>query len=136
MKSYILSALLLANALLPISAAQSQTVVANPGNHSPADLALIKLMLTGKERFWQDGAEVVIVTLRSDDKIDEALNEFCGMSASKFKNHWQRIVFSGRGKMPKQFATVEELVAYVEQTKGAIAIVSDEKSVQQLRRIN
>ena len=71
-----------------------------------------------------------------DANADTALNEVSGMDASHFKTFWQRMVFSGRGQMPKEIGDTAALVAYVASTKGAIAIVladADLKGVKTLK---
>ncbi len=111
-------------------------IVANPSNRESLDEESLKLMLTGKEKFWESGSEVKIAMLKSDPRIDEMLTRYSGMTSNKFKNHWQRIAFSGRGKMPKTFARKEDLVAYVKANKGAIAIVSSLGEAGDLRKID
>ena len=61
---------------------------------------------------------------------------YTSMDASHFKTFWQRMVFSGRGQMPKEIGDTAALVAYVASTKGAIAIVladADLKGVKTLK---
>jgi hypothetical protein len=48
------------------------------------------------------------------------------MDASQFKTFWQRLVFSGRGQLPKKADDAGSLVALVAATKGAIALVPAE----------
>lgn len=112
------------------------SVVANPENEEPIDEELLKLMLTGKEKFWDSGSEVVIAILRSESDADDALSRYSGMTMNKFKNHWQRIAFSGRGKMPKMFSSIDELEAFVKNNKGAIGIVSTGAQPKSLRRVD
>lgn len=117
------------------SFASASEVVANSGNAESLDKEQLKLMLTGKEKFWQSGSEVVIAILKSDPNVDEALARYSGMTTNKFKNHWQRIAFSGRGKMPKMFSNVDDLVIFVAANKGAIGIVSTDTKARGLRHI-
>lgn len=130
-----LACLLLALAALaeakPISA-----VVINPDVQSEINEEHLRLMLTGKKRFWSEGTEVVVAILKSDPHAEEALRRYCGMSAIKFKNHWQRLAFSGRGKMPKMFASIDDLAEFVRETRGAIGIVSVETEIEGLRHFH
>lgn len=88
---------------------------------STIDKASLKDILLGKTTYWQGGQAVTIVVLT--DKTDAALQEVTGMSASQFKTHWQRIVFSGRGQQPKQSDSGEKLVAQVAAGKGMVALI-------------
>lgn len=117
------AALLLAT--LPLYAAP---IALNPRNASDVDEAYLRSVLTGTERFWEDGHEVLIAVLRDDPDAEEALSRYSGMTPSKFKNHWQRIAFSGRGKMPKQFDNLDDLIEFVNRNPGAIAIVGNHKA--------
>jgi len=85
------------------------------------DKGALKDILLGKTAYWEGGQAVVIVVLA--EKTDAALQDLSGMSASQFKTHWQRLTFSGRGKQPKEAASVEKLVALVAENKGAVALV-------------
>ena len=115
--------------------AAAAPIVLNPQNDAPIDDAFIHSVLTGTERFWANGDEVLIALLKTDPQTEKALSRYSGMTASKFKNHWQRIAFSGRGKMPKQFTQIEDLVEYVKRNPGAIAIVGDTPATAPLRRL-
>jgi ABC-type phosphate transport system substrate-binding protein len=83
--------------------------------------AALKDIYTGKTAYWQGGQSVVIAVLAGD--ADAALKEVSGMDASQFKTFWQRLVFSGRGQLPKKAEDAGSLVALVAATKGAIALV-------------
>jgi hypothetical protein len=84
----------------------------------------LKDIYTGKTAYWQGGQSVVIAVLAG--KTDAALKEVSGMDASQFKTFWQRMVFSGRGQLPRKADDADALVALVAATKGAIALVPAE----------
>ena len=117
-----------------IQSALASEIVVNPANQEPIDQERIKLMLTGKERFWKSGAEVVIAIVKTDENLDETLLRYSGMTELKFKNHWQRIAFSGRGKMPRTFSDIADLESFVLQHPGAIGILPDDRQLASLRR--
>ena len=100
--------------------------------------AALKDIYTGRTTYWADGQSVKLAVLDDQivDKTDAALEEISGMDTSRFKTFWQRMVFSGRGQMPKEIGDTAALVAYVASTKGAIAIVladADLKGVKTLK---
>lgn len=122
--------------LFAVGSVHASEIVANPDNGAVVDKELLKLILTGREKFWESGSEVVIVMLKSDPDAAAALTEYSGMTSNKFKNHWQRIVFSGRGKMPKMFSNLEDAVQFIQEHEGAIGIISSKADVKSLRRID
>jgi len=108
-------------------------VVTHPENTHEIDSEQIRSILIGKQRFWNDGTEVIIAIL-NEQSAETALKSYCGMTTAKFKNHWQRIAFSGRGKMPITFQTLEELSSYVYNHPGAIAIVANHPPIAKLNK--
>ena len=70
------------------------------------------------------GQNVVIVTLKQGDAHKDFLKSVVGKTPSQFSSHWKRIVFTGKGKMPKAFKTEEELLTFVANTRGGIGYVS------------
>jgi len=100
---------------------EGSAVIAN--KDVPADslsAATLKDIYTGKTAYWEGGQSVVIATLA--DGNDAALKTASGMDASQFKTFWQRLVFSGRGQLPKKAEDAASLVTLVAATKGAIAL--------------
>ncbi len=116
-----LSIVLAPHAWVPSTWAQGETLlVANSGvpgeGLSKNDVRAIFL---GKKSVVA-GQNVVIVTLASGDAHKNFLKSVVGKTPSQFSSHWKKIVFTGKGKMPKSFKTNEELLAFVSNTKGAI----------------
>lgn len=82
----------------------------------------IKSLLIGKQRFWPDGSAVQIAYV-GDSAVDAQIEELTGMNQGRYKNHWKRLVFTGKGIQPKIFDTVEELRSYTEGNNGVLAIM-------------
>ena len=127
MKTFSLKIGLVCLALLPLAGAaraaalEGVVVIANEG--VPVDsisAAALKDIYVGKTKYWEGGQSVVIVVLA--DSNDAALKQASGMDASQFKTFWQRLVFSGRGQLPRKAEDGASLVALVAATKGAIAL--------------
>jgi ABC-type phosphate transport system substrate-binding protein len=43
-----------------------------------------------------------------------------GKSTSQFSTGWKKLVFTGKGSMPEQVGSEDELVAFVAKTPGSI----------------
>ena len=80
-----------------------------------------KAILIGKQRFWADGAAIQIACL-SDDAVAAQIEALTGMNATRFKSHWTRLVFTGKGVQPRFFDSLEELKAFVEANANVLAI--------------
>src|SRR5277367_6411986 len=70
-----------------------------------------------------DGSHVEPVLLKSGAVHEAFLKDYVGKSESALETYYRSLVFTGKGSMPKAFATDSEVVAYVEKTKGAIGYV-------------
>ena len=107
--------------LVPETGAKGDTVVVAsssiPGK--TLDRSDIKAVFLGKKS--QIGGEnVVVVTLDHGEVHQEFLKEVVGKTSSQFSTHWKRIVFTGKGRMPRAFKSEAELLSYVSKTKGAV----------------
>lgn len=111
-------------------------VVVNPENADAVDTDALSAYLIGKRKFWESGSEVVIAVLKDDADAESALEQYTKMNESRFKSHWQRLAFSGRGTMPKQFSDAAALLAFIKVNKGAIGLVSDTTDLSEVRKVN
>ena len=69
------------------------------------------------------GGEVTPVLASAGAAHDLFLKTYIGKSDQGLRNHFKSLVFTGKGAMPKTFATDAEVVKYVAATKGAIGYV-------------
>lgn len=81
----------------------------------------VKNIFLGKSTRWQ-GSAVKLAVLDSGD-AESAYPELTGKSASQFESYWKRLVFTGRGIMPKTFSSDADLLAYVAETPGAVGFI-------------
>lgn len=97
-----------------------ETVIVN-GASPVADLSEddLKDYYLGKKANWPDGSKVVVVVLK-DGPSHEKLMGKLGKSSSQFSTGWKKLVFTGKGAMPEQVGSEDELVAFVAKTPGAI----------------
>jgi hypothetical protein len=70
-----------------------------------------------------DGSHVEPVLLKSGAVHEAFLKDYVGKTDSALETYYRSLVFTGKGSMPKAFATDAEVVGYVEKTKGAIGYV-------------
>ncbi len=86
--------------------------------------ATLKSIYLGKRKKWDDGSKVVLTSLKDGDTADRFLKGALRKTVKQFLTYWKKMVFTGKGAMPRLFATEAELVDYVRSTPGAIGFVS------------
>ncbi|MDQ8187992.1 hypothetical protein [Pelagicoccus sp. SDUM812002] len=137
MKTLIKSLVIASATLVSVNLIQAApAVVVNSDNADAVDGESLNAYLVGKRKFWEGGSEVVIAVLKDDADANGALEQFTKMDDSRFKSHWQRLAFSGRGTMPKQFSDPEALVAFIKLNKGAIGLVTDTADLSGVKKVN
>jgi ABC-type phosphate transport system substrate-binding protein len=94
----------------------------------------VKQIFLGKVVKWQDGSRIHFVTLKGDSHKD-FLKEYIGRSEAQYKTYWKKILFTGKGSMPKSFDTEEEMAQYVANTAGAIGYVSTNAATENVATI-
>ena len=70
------------------------------------------------------GGHVVPVLAKSGAAHEAFLRDCLGKSDAALSTYYRSLVFTGKGAMPKAFASDAELVEYVAKTKGAVGYVS------------
>lgn len=87
-------------------------------------------MFLGKRVQWKDNTAIHPVTVKDQKHHSVFLKQYVNKSSAKWNAHWKRMVFTGNGTPPKQFATQQELLDYVANTAGAIGYVDNGPSVE------
>ena len=82
----------------------------------------IKKISLGRIVKLSDNTPVHFVTLEGDVHR-EFLKTYIKRSTSQYKNHWRKMIFTGKGCKPKCFKTEAALIRYVSQTDGAIGYI-------------
>jgi hypothetical protein len=83
------------------------------------------------------GGSAVVPVLASGGAAHEAfLKAYVGKSDAALRNHFKSLVFTGKGSMPKSFATEAEVVKYVAATKGAVGYVSGGADVAGVKKVH
>lgn len=81
------------------------------------------------------GGDVQPVLAQSGAAHEEFLRAYVGKSDAGLRNHFKSLVFTGKGSMPKSFASDAEIAKYVAATKGAIGYVSGSADVAGAKKI-
>ena len=119
------------------AAAADMQVIANPSVKSAAvSVDELKNVFLGNTTNLSDGSKVEPVLAESGAAHDEFLKDVVGKSGPALKNHLKTLVFTGKGSMPKSFASDAEVVKYVAKTPGAIGYVSASAAADGVKKVS
>ncbi|BBO91595.1 substrate-binding domain-containing protein [Desulfosarcina ovata] len=100
-------------------------VIANKGiAEDSVDANMVKDIFLGKKSSWSDGSPIEFVILESGSDHDLFLKTYVKKTAKQFSTYWKKQVFTGKGAMPKAFASEGELISYVSGNSGVVGYVS------------
>jgi hypothetical protein len=83
-----------------------------------------------------DGSHVEPVVEKGGAAHEAFLKEYLGKTDSALSTYYRSLVFTGKGTMPKTFASDAEVVAYVSKTKGAIGYVASATSAAGVKQLD
>ena len=70
------------------------------------------------------GEEKITITILKDGDVHISfLKNFLKKTPGQFLSSWKKQVFSGKAKMPKDFDTEADMVAYITKTPGTIGYI-------------
>lgn len=72
-----------------------------------------------------EGTRITLATLQGGPAHERFARDYLGRTPQQFMNYWRKMVFSGKGQLPRSFATDAQLVAYVAATPGAIGYIDE-----------
>jgi TonB family protein len=84
----------------------------------------IKGVFLQERKMLRDGSLVVPVLEKSGATHEAFLRQYMNRDSEELNIYYEGLTFSGKGTMPKELSSDQEVVAYVAKTKGAIGYVS------------
>jgi hypothetical protein len=108
--------------LLPVSLMAQVAVVHPSVQDEGLDVRRMAALLQGRITTWSDGQPVVLV-LAEDRLADIHLTHVAGRGREVLLRGWKRLVFAGSGAMPLTARSVEEGLALVAKTPGAVLLL-------------
>jgi ABC-type phosphate transport system substrate-binding protein len=123
--------------LLTGSALMAEVVIiANPSvKASEVSSEELKLVFLGSKSSLSDGSSVEPVLAQAGTAHDAFLKTYVGKSDPALRNHFKSLVFTGKGSMPKSFASDADIVAHVAKTKGAIGYLAAAPAAPGIKRL-
>ncbi|MCW8886541.1 MAG: hypothetical protein OQK12_15035 [Motiliproteus sp.] len=75
---------------------------------------------------WQDGSPVRVFVLPDNNPVHQLFSKRAlGVFPYRLRQIWDRMIFSGIGKVPKQIESESAMLKAIAQTPGAIGYVAD-----------
>jgi hypothetical protein len=100
-------------------------IIANPsvGASDISSDELKRVFLITKSSL-SDGSHVEPVLEKGGGAHEAFLKEYLGKTDAALNTYYRSLVFTGKGAMPKTFATDAEVISYVAKTKGAVGYIA------------
>ena len=119
----IVSAVMLSSCLV-FNAVAGVAIVVHPDNNATITDENIKRIFLGKEKRFSDGQQSAPVNLKEGESKDEFNQAFLARSSSQVSAYWSKLIFTGKGTPPQEFASEQEVLTHVASNKDAIGYVN------------
>lgn len=115
----------------------SLIVIANIEGVETLTFNELKLIMRGEKQRWKSGVKVGLALMKASTPTGGITAEkIYHMSSNQLNKYWLAQVFQGRVQTPEFFVSEAALIEYVEQTPGAIGVVSAKKESTQKVKID
>ncbi len=84
----------------------------------------IKQIFLGQKTRWDDNSVIHFVVCTEEHSLLTFLKNYVKKTPIQYNNYWKKLVFSGKGIMPKMFDTPPKVLEFVSNTEGAISFIS------------
>ena len=101
------------------------SVIVNSGNGATISDDDVSRIFLGKIKAFSTGDTITIVNLKYNNATRNEFEEkVLNKKASQVKAYWSKLMFSGKGKPPKELANDKAILAFVSANPGAIGYVA------------
>lgn len=84
----------------------------------------ISNIFLSKSKYTGDGLRVMPIELASDGQKEWFYEKISGKNLAQLNSYWTTLIFTGKGKPPKQYKKVQNLVGALKQNPEAITYIS------------
>jgi hypothetical protein len=115
----------------------SLTVIGNQkGAPSSLKFSELKSIFMGEQQRWRGGAKITIALMKTNTPAGKSTSQVLyGMSPDELNKFWLALVFQGKAAAPYFFNSAAELETFVAQNPGAIGILDQVDSNDQIKTI-
>lgn len=106
--------------------AQDVALIMHKGKVKPVSLSEqeIKEVFLGQKTRWEDNSVIRFAVYTEDRALLAFLKNYVKKTPIQYNNYWKKLVFSGKGIMPKMFDDSQKVLDFVSNTEGAISFIS------------
>ena len=111
-------------------------VICNAKNpiDSISNVDLMNIFL-GKKVSWDDGKKITFVTLKEGESNKQFLRDHVKKNPQQFKNYWKKMLFTGKGSIPKAFSDDAGVIEFVSENEAAIGYISKETAADGIKAV-
>ena len=97
-------------------------VVTYPGvSEKVLSVNALRSIFSMRLKTWSDGTKIRVFVLPDDDPLHQSFSkEKLNVFPYQLRSNWDRLVFSGTGQAPIKVNSIEEMLAKIASTPGAI----------------
>jgi ABC-type phosphate transport system substrate-binding protein len=108
-----------------ITLADTAVIVSASNVNASIDQSTISKIFLGKSKSFPDGSQATPIDQNDGTSTRESFNDkVLGKSASQLKSYWSRLIFTGKGTPPKQYASDTEIKAAVASNPNLIGYIN------------
>lgn len=125
------------NENVSVQEANSLVVIANIDGVTEISFKELKSIMRGERQRWKGGTKVELALMKTTTSIGGLTAEkIYNMSSNQLNKYWLAQVFQGRVHTPQFFTSESELLNFVNETPGAIGVVSVNRGAKQYLKID
>ena len=99
-------------------------VIVHPSNGNELNKNYISRIFLGKKKVYPDGSAVIAVSQDENSPVrDEFVQKVVGKSVHQYRAYWAQLVFTGRGKPPKDVGRDDQVKKLVAQNPALIGFI-------------
>ena len=111
-------------ALPEASASEVQIICNKDVPDSSLSKSALRNTFLGKKTEWGDGQKITFVALKGGDAHKTFCKNYIKKSSAQFLSYWKKMMFTGKGQMPKFFKDEQEMLNFVANNEGAVGYIS------------
>jgi ABC-type phosphate transport system substrate-binding protein len=101
------------------------------------ELAELRAIFAMKKKYWSDGSKIQVFVLPDAHPLHRQFSKkHLNMFPHQFRRIWDRMIFSGIAKAPKEVKDLDEMLYSLETTPGAIGYLKANTHHQKIRPLN
>lgn len=114
--------------LASVVALSEVAVIVHPSNGNELNKNYISRIFLGKKKVYPDGSELIAISQDESSPVrDEFVQNVVGKSLSQYRAYWAQLVFTGRGKPPKDVGRDDQVKKLVAQNPAVIGYIDAAK---------